>query len=376
MAEPPVAASRRSLGRRSLIELPLAVRPGGQRASHAQTRVPSWVTVVRPTPAGPLKRAASTPRSLVARARATTIAGRAAGGRSRARVPGRGLLPETGPLNPRRQRVVVKVRVVRNRGPNGRRTLARHVEYVERDGVSAEGGRGESFSRDGLLSETDVAAFIDAARDDRHHFRLIVTPERGGDLDLRRYTQSLMTEVEADLGTPVQWLAVEHHNTAHPHVHVIVRGVDARGADLVINRSYVGQGFRARGEEIATRELGLRSERDLARERARELVADRLTYIDRRMIDEAGRSRGVVDARAVAGDRRGYQAAYRQQKRARLQFLESHGLATPVGPGQWTLVADLPEQLDARAAKAIPVPAPGLGRGLPALPAKTRGLGR
>ena len=374
MAKPPSAARRGSLVRPSLTESPLLVRPGATRASKAETRVPSWVSVVRPKPSAKTKRAGSG----LGRGNRTAPSIGAAGSSGRAssgrRVQGRGFLPMTGPRHPRQQRVVVKVRVVKNRGRNGRRTLARHVDYVEREGVSAEGGRGESFGRDGLLSASDVSTFVETARDDRHHFRLIVTPERGGDLDLRRYTQSLMTQVEVDLGTRVTWLAVEHHNTEHPHVHVIVRGVDARGADLVINRSYVGQGFRARGEEIATRELGLRSERELARERARELVAGRVTYVDRRMIDEASRSQGIVDARPVVADRAGHRAAFQQQKRARLQFLESQGLATPAGPGQWTLAADLPAQLEARAAKAIPMPE--RGPALPVLPPRTRGFWR
>ena len=230
--------------------------------------------------------------------------------------------------------------------------LARHVDYVEREGVDKEGGRGKSFGRDGDRFEADVTGFVDTARDDRHHFRIIVTPERGGELELRRYTQTFMNQVEGDLGTRLDWLAVEHHNTAHPHVHVVIRGVDERGADLVINRAYISHGFRERAEGLATLELGLRSEIELAAERTRDLASERLTYLDRRLIDEAGRTNGIVDARPDAARPGGFREEFRQQKVSRLQFLERQGLATQVRPGQWSLAPDLASELLARGQKA------------------------
>jgi type IV secretory pathway VirD2 relaxase len=32
-----------------------------------------------------------------------------------------------------------------------------------------------------------------------------------------------MSEMERDLGTKLEWIAVDHWNTEHPHVHIIVR---------------------------------------------------------------------------------------------------------------------------------------------------------
>jgi type IV secretory pathway VirD2 relaxase len=38
--------------------------------------------------------------------------------------------------------------------------------------------------------------------------------------------------------------------TDNPHVHLLVRGVDEEGADLVISRDYISQGLRSRAEEL------------------------------------------------------------------------------------------------------------------------------
>src|SRR3546814_13655226 len=71
--------------------------------------------------------------------------------------------------------------------------------------------------------------------DDRHQFRFIVSPEDGADYeDLKPLTRRLMTRMEEDLGTKLDWVAVDHFNTGHPHTHIILRGRDEKGADLII----------------------------------------------------------------------------------------------------------------------------------------------
>ncbi len=60
---------------------------------------------------------------------------------------------------------------------------------------------------------------------DERMFKLIVSPEFGDRVDLSRLTRGLIERMEEDLGTKLEWVAVEHHNTEHPHVHIVVRGV-------------------------------------------------------------------------------------------------------------------------------------------------------
>ncbi|AWX92342.1 hypothetical protein DPM13_01190 [Paracoccus mutanolyticus] len=101
----------------------------------------------------------------------------------------------------------------------------------------------------------DGDAFLDRGKDDRHQFRFIVSPEDGAELsDLTAYTRDFMKQVEADLGTKLDWVAVNHYNTGHPHVHLIVRGVRDDGQDLAISSGQNNGGDRDRARDLITQE--------------------------------------------------------------------------------------------------------------------------
>lgn len=272
-------------------------------------------------------------------------------GGGRAARPGKAFANGRGmssrPANRQRQRVIVKARVVRNKpGPAGKRALKEHLDYLERDEVGENGERGQSFNEAGDLTREEVAEFIDRVADDRHHFRLIVSPEKGADLNLEEYTRDFMRQTEADLGTKLDWVGAVHLNTDNPHVHITIRGVDERGADLVINREYVSHGFRESAQDIATRYLGPRLESDIEQERAANISAERLTPIDQRLIERAGQSAdGLVSTRAPEGGESEYSYRNRLTDIGRLQHLEAMGLAEEVDPGRWTLDAGLEGKL-------------------------------
>jgi type IV secretory pathway VirD2 relaxase len=229
------------------------------------------------------------------------------------------------------RRVVVKARVVRQAGRGG--ALGLHLGYLQREGVTREGQRGELFGVDDAAAG---AAFASRCAEDRHHFRFIVAPEDAEQmLDLRAFARDLMAQAERDLGTRLDWVAVDHWNTAQPHLHVLVRGVRDTGEDLVIARDYIAQGLRARACELVTLELGPRSERDIARALDRDVVAERWTNLDRDLVARID-GRGLVDVREDrrARDPRGLARLRRLQTLARL------GLAEEAVPGRWRLSAD------------------------------------
>jgi type IV secretory pathway VirD2 relaxase len=138
---------------------------------------------------------------------------------------------------------MVKARVVRHgikRAP-----LSAHLAYLRREGVTKDDGPGHMF--DAEHDTADHRAFANRCAGDRHHFRFIVSPDDAEQLsDLKAFTRDLMTQAERDLGTKLDWVAVDHWNTEHPHIHVIVRGVTDEGRDLVISRDYISRGLRAR----------------------------------------------------------------------------------------------------------------------------------
>src|SRR5260370_29164485 len=202
---------------------------------------------------------------------------------------------ERGP-DARMRRVVVKARIVRLKV--GSRAADAHVRYLQREGTTHDGERGRLYG-----AETDTADgkdFMERGREDRHQFRFIVAPEDGDRLsDLRAFTRDVMRQMEEDLGTRLDWVAVDHFNTGHPHSHVIVRGRDDRGKDLIIAQDYITDGVRLRAQERATLELGPETDRELRAKLQAEVSAERFTRIDRAMMEEAPDQ--VLDLRPEAG---------------------------------------------------------------------------
>ena len=235
---------------------------------------------------------------------------------------------------PDMRRVIVKMRVVRHAGTKFRAApIARHVAYLEREGVTCDGAPAQMF--DAGADRADGEAFAARCEDDRHHFRFIVSPEDAGEMqDLRAFTRELMADAQRDLGTSLDWVAVDHWNTDNPHVHVLVRGRADDGGDLVISRNYVREGFRSRAEDRVTLELGPRSEREIQAALRKDVEAERWTRLDRTMRDIADHHGGIVDLRPENGS---HDPEERRLLVGRAQKLERLGLADQIGPASWTL---------------------------------------
>ena len=110
------------------------------------------------------------------------------------------------------------------------------MRYLQRDGTTRDGERGALYGPES--DNADGKAFLAKGASDRHQFRFIVAPEDGAEYeDLKPLTRRLMTQMEQDLGTRLDWVAVDHFNTGHPHSHILVRGTDERGKEMIIARS-------------------------------------------------------------------------------------------------------------------------------------------
>lgn len=178
-------------------------------------------------------------------------------------------------LTPMSRRVTIKTLLVNHQRASPQ-SLAKHLRYVERDGAGRDGEPGRAYGPQ--TDEADLDAFKERCADDRHHFRFIVSPEDGAELDdLRTYTRHLVDRMEADLGTRLDWVAVDHWNTDNPHTHLIVRGRDDTGKDLIIAGDYIAHGFRHRAAELATEWLGPRTELEIQQTLGREVEQERWT---------------------------------------------------------------------------------------------------
>lgn len=244
-------------------------------------------------------------------------------------------------LNARGRGAMVKARVVRRMRSPG--ALRNHIGYLQRDGVTRGGAPGKLFDAAG--DDTDGRAFVTRCEGDRHHFRFIVSPDDAGELaSLRSFTRELMDQASRDLGTRLDWVAVDHWNTEHPHIHILVRGRTDDGADLVISRDYIAMGLRARASDLVTRELGPRSELEIRQSLEADTTAERWTRLDRTLAREAGTADGVIDLRL---EREAGRDPLREIRIGRMRTLERLGLAEPGGPAVWVLAADAEARLRA-----------------------------
>lgn len=235
----------------------------------------------------------------------------------------------------RQRRVIIKSRIVKLAG-KGMNAAKAHLRYIQRDGVTRDGERGDLYNA--LENEADGKIFLDRADGDRHQFRFIVAPEDGADYeDLKPLTRRLMATIEEDLGTKLDWVAVDHFNTGHPHTHIMLRGRDDKGHDLIIARDYITTGMRERAAELVSLDLGPRTDREIENRLRHEVEQERLTSIDRRLMREMDEN-----GSASAIDRNAFQQSLRA---GRLKKLTRLGLAEELRPGRWRLEAGFEDTL-------------------------------
>jgi type IV secretory pathway VirD2 relaxase len=243
-------------------------------------------------------------------------------------------------ITSRSRGVVVKARVVRQF--RGAAPLPAHLKYLRREGVSRDNGKAWMFGPE--TEEADHDAFAERCKDDRHHFRFIVSPDDAYELrDLRSFAREMMRDIERDLGTKLDWIGIDHWNTEHPHVHILVRGVADDGDNLVISRDYIRQGMRDRASDILTQTLGPCTEIDIRRNIERQIEAERWTQLDRQLQRDSDRH-GIIMA---VPSRDQPPDAFLTLKVGRLRKLESLGLASEVAPGQWALAEEAETSLRA-----------------------------
>lgn len=237
----------------------------------------------------------------------------------------------------RSRRAVVKARIVRLAGKGARAAVA-HLRYLQRDGTTREGERGSLYSAE--LDAVDGKAFLERGREDRHQFSVIVAPEDGAEYqDLKPLIRRLMSQAEKDLGTKLDWVAVDHFNTGHPHSHILVRGRDDQGNDLIIAREYITMGLRRRTVDLVNLYLGPRTDREIMRSNLREIDQERFTGIDRRLLR-------AVDAEGLVSPR--HRDGVEQSLRAgRLATLSNMGLADEEQQGRRRLAEKLEPTLRA-----------------------------
>lgn len=250
---------------------------------------------------------------------------------------------------PRKQRCAIRVTYSRN---SVRGQWRAHGRYIARESAASQ-LTAAGFDRD--KSGIDMAARLNSwqAAGDQRMWKLIVSPEFGERVDLIRLTRDLMNRVEKDLAVPLEWVAVAHFNTEHPHVHVALRGVGHDRREIHLARDYVRSGIRAHAEDLCTRQLGHRTEFDIAESERREIQEKRLTSLDRiilrtaQPLDEDQLLQVTIPIGSRAPGENDSAWNRRQHLAARMNVLEDMGAARATGTGIWSVRADLESVLRA-----------------------------
>jgi hypothetical protein len=258
------------------------------------------------------------------------------------------------------RRVVVKVRYAANAGGKVA-ALKAHVAYLSREAAGraqaaaavreptlaqdptqaidalARGGEAGAPSYDfydRASSTVDARAVTQGWAGDPRHFRMIISAEDGEALgDLKPFIREVMAGLESKLGTRLEWLAVNHHDTDNPHTHVLIRGRRPDGQELFIPSRLISSGIREHAQEIVTRLLGPRLAPEIAQSRFSDISLRAPTPLDRELL-QAARTGPVYPARADLA--------------ARLERLEAWDLASRTAEG-WRLAPGLVQSLRAMA---------------------------
>jgi type IV secretory pathway VirD2 relaxase len=259
----------------------------------------------------------------------------------RARIRGSVKAPK-----PYSQRCSVRVTFSKNRMKGLWRA---HGRYIARDSAAQDvASAGKGF--DAETSNIDIPPKLNEwqASGDERLWRFIVSPEFGERLDLTKLTRDLMGRIESDTGRSLEWVAIAHFNTEHPHVHVALRGCDRADKEVRFERDYIRNGLRAFTEELCTRQLGFRTTIDAEYAQARETEQQHVTSLDRMIAKQAAepsdnpdrflftlpelteRNRSTVQSLAV-----------------RANVLSRMGLAEPVDARSWSVRRDLESVLRA-----------------------------
>ena len=225
-----------------------------------------------------------------------------------------------------------------------------HARYLERGHGHEKGHKEPGFDAQHEWVDVSKTAHLWCLAKDRLHWRLILSPDDVERIDLRQHTRGVMKQMEKDLGTKLIWVAVEHDNTPHRHVHILLRGVrqeydrEGKCLTLAIGREYVSRGIRQISEQLIEKQLGPRTEREYLEARGHGIEAKRWTELDRAI--ERKLEDGVADYRFATYLSEKSRARV-QQEIERLAFLEGYGLATSLGDSQWMVHENFKDQLKA-----------------------------
>ena len=234
---------------------------------------------------------------------------------------------------PYQQRCAVRVTYVANKIAGQWKA---HGKYLARESATKRADRKQvAFNRDQEKLDPSRQLGDWQKASDPRLWKIIISPEFGEKLDLQELARGVMAGVEKKLDTEIEWIAVAHYNTGHPHVHVAMRGVDRHGKEVRLPKDLVRQGIREIAAEWCTAQLGYRTREQAIEARQREVCQVRYTSLDRAI--NQGNAAGAEPRHFVVSCRPGPRTQFQV---ARLRFLEGMGLARRLDAETWEVRRD------------------------------------
>ena len=158
--------------------------------------------------------------------------------------------------------VVVRSKYIAGRGSRGKgvgKALA-HLKYIQhRPGPDREQGGRELFGDlEDRVDATEVRKEIRQIGNQKVVVHKMTLAPEINPADKKAFTSEVLGELGRAKGLDLKWYGVEHNNTEHHHIHVVIFGKDRHGTDVKIDKKDLDK----------VRELG---DRYLEREHPREL---------------------------------------------------------------------------------------------------------
>jgi hypothetical protein len=169
------------------------------------------------------------------------------------------------------------------------------------------------------------------------HFKFIISPERS-DINLKVLTETLVQKINTLYGLDVYYQAAAHYDTAHPHVHLLINGVDKNGRDIErFPKDFIKHTLRTMAQDVCTSLAGYRTVEEVRQSKSDLYKSNRFTWLDKAIQASAWKRETKSNAIIFPHDS--------ISVKKRLEYLSAIGLAQHTGGGRYALEAGWDETL-------------------------------
>lgn len=134
---------------------------------------------------------------------------------------------------------IVKVKFVKN-NKDSTRHIIKHIIYLEERSRAPEEPKRKFYDREGTVRNRDqvIKTMLDSRGPSAAMFKIILSPKQN-ELNHFQYTQEIMSRWEDLHGIITEWHAIEHKNTEHHHVHILMPGTDIDGRPFRLELDHI-----------------------------------------------------------------------------------------------------------------------------------------